>query len=494
LLALPSQLQPTTSVALQSAHTKLHLYDLCACMLNDHQHEPGQGHAAKIARIFARNNTNVAAASAAAAASSAASIVAATSSPVPPAACVLDVASIPWGHGLNSSALLRARWASAASPAAATSSDHAAPSACAFSHGGLFVEVDLRVRPGMAATGKTAASVLGIEDIVVAHDAHEPGEPFEQWYATLLTLRQPVTAGAAASSSSGSEPPLYPPPSLPPLGLKLDFKMLAAVEPVLLFLRKQSDTVERGGQGRQLPWVASDASSSSSLPLLWLNADVLPGPGFSAEEPGPVVDGDEFLRLCGAHFPNAVLSLGWTTKQPPLSPAAAIANAAACGAAAAYPITADTSDEAPTPSWRYTHAHVSAMLSLLSRHPSCAHQVTFPVRCSLVRASWETEASLLSSSSSRGWSPAAASASSSGLYALSSSNSPDCSGGGKTTDDGACFVSVSPLQRLLSSCPHSSLTVWTSRAEQSLACARAEEQWVREHLPKERTFVDLVFE
>ena len=42
---------------------------------------------------------------------------------------------------------------------------------------------------------------------------------------------------------------------------------------------------------------------------LWLNADILQGPGGN---PHPV-DADLFLDLCFQHFPSATLSIGYTT-------------------------------------------------------------------------------------------------------------------------------------------------------------------------------------
>lgn len=71
-------------------------------------------------------------------------------------------------------------------------------------------------------------------------------------------------------------------PSQP--GLKLDFKMAAAVGPCLAQLR----------QARRYP--------------LWLNADILQGPRGAA----PVFEADDFIRA-GLAIADATLSLGWTT-------------------------------------------------------------------------------------------------------------------------------------------------------------------------------------
>ena len=46
---------------------------------------------------------------------------------------------------------------------------------------------------------------------------------------------------------------------------------------------------------------------------LWLNADILPGPGTDSSSKKPV-DAALFIDICTKTFPNATLSLGWTTK------------------------------------------------------------------------------------------------------------------------------------------------------------------------------------
>ncbi|XP_003479523.2 protein FAM151B [Cavia porcellus] len=71
-------------------------------------------------------------------------------------------------------------------------------------------------------------------------------------------------------------------------GIKLDFKSLAAVEPAMTLL----DTV-RGGLRRPV----------------WINADILPGPGGSSN----VVDAKAFIDSVTSVFPAVTLSLGWTT-------------------------------------------------------------------------------------------------------------------------------------------------------------------------------------
>lgn len=81
---------------------------------------------------------------------------------------------------------------------------------------------------------------------------------------------------------------------------------------------------------------------------LWLNADIVEGPGGK-----PDVDAQHFLQLCTSRFPQATLSLGWTTR----------------------PMTS------------YTWAHVEAMARLLVCGPYRVPHVTFPVRASMLAAS-----------------------------------------------------------------------------------------------------------
>ena len=74
-------------------------------------------------------------------------------------------------------------------------------------------------------------------------------------------------------------------------GLKLDFKQLVAVEPVLKILRRYN-------------------ASEFNFPV-WLNADILPGPINSTGIP---VNGEKFISLTSLYLPEMTLSLGWTTR------------------------------------------------------------------------------------------------------------------------------------------------------------------------------------
>lgn len=74
-------------------------------------------------------------------------------------------------------------------------------------------------------------------------------------------------------------------------GAKLDFKDLSIVQQSLELLKSYTGQI--------------------NFPL-WLNADILKGPVLSGSiEP---IDADKFLAWCSESFPQATLSVGWTTK------------------------------------------------------------------------------------------------------------------------------------------------------------------------------------
>lgn len=75
-------------------------------------------------------------------------------------------------------------------------------------------------------------------------------------------------------------------------GIKLDFKSLMAVEPSMGLLQS--------------------VYGSTDKPL-WLNADILKGPGSNSQS-NPPVDPQEFITTCTSTYPTATLSLGWTTE------------------------------------------------------------------------------------------------------------------------------------------------------------------------------------
>lgn len=71
-------------------------------------------------------------------------------------------------------------------------------------------------------------------------------------------------------------------------GVKLDFKSFDCVEPTIAYLRQVDAARKLGGH-------------------LWLNADVLAGPGALLTP----LNAEKFVRLCAEQLPEAVLSLSW---------------------------------------------------------------------------------------------------------------------------------------------------------------------------------------
>ncbi|XP_068949413.1 protein FAM151A-like isoform X1 [Petaurus breviceps papuanus] len=127
-------------------------------------------------------------------------------------------------------------------------------------------------------------------------------------------------------------------------GIKLDFKSIKAVGPSLDLLRKQTEN------GRiQRP--------------VWINADILDGPNV----PLPVaVNATQFLSLVQEKYPNATLSLGWTTVYFSF-----------------------------IPNRTYTQDMIEKMHKLVVALPQ---KVTFPVRAVMARAAWSHFRWLLSQS------------------------------------------------------------------------------------------------
>ncbi|XP_039285236.1 protein FAM151B isoform X2 [Nilaparvata lugens] len=96
---------------------------------------------------------------------------------------------------------------------------------------------------------------------------------------------------------------------------------------------------------------------------VWINADVLPGPGNSPVVP---VDADYFVRTVVKKFPSAMLSVGWTTFiNNQIEP--------------------------------YTHHDIGNMTDVLSRN-SVIQPVTFPVRAALAAKSGALLTNLVRSS------------------------------------------------------------------------------------------------
>lgn len=123
--------------------------------------------------------------------------------------------------------------------------------------------------------------------------------------------------------------------------VKLDFKSLKAVRPVVEYCAK---------------------IKTEHSPHVFLNADVLVGPGMTNDAAAPI-DVLEFIKACEA-LPDATLSLGWTTSWSPFD------------------------------SVKYEHDHVDEMIKILNEYTSERH-VTFPMRASMVKDSWPAVSKLL---------------------------------------------------------------------------------------------------
>ncbi|CAL4173169.1 unnamed protein product, partial [Meganyctiphanes norvegica] len=115
-------------------------------------------------------------------------------------------------------------------------------------------------------------------------------------------------------------------------GAKLDFKNLDILEESLQILKNNSKEI--------------------NFPL-WLNADILQGPG-SNKQP---IDANAFLHLCSEYFPSATLSVGWTTQY--------------------------------IPDGAYTQEMVEDMNQVLEDN-QIKQSVTFPIRAAFVNNSLET--------------------------------------------------------------------------------------------------------
>ena len=127
--------------------------------------------------------------------------------------------------------------------------------------------------------------------------------------------------------------------------LKLDFKSMAALQysfdAIKLYLSKLSIHLHQ---------------------YVWINADILAGPGEDLSDTEaqlklqPKLDASEFLSLVTQQLPGTSLSIGW--------------------------VTSLTDIRGP-----YTHEMVDEMIQLLEHYPSSV-KVTFPVRATCFRISW----------------------------------------------------------------------------------------------------------
>jgi len=99
-----------------------------------------------------------------------------------------------------------------------------------------------------------------------------------------------ASSGGAIASCVGSrrDHPLRHKCHLTKKGVKLDFKQIDCVAPTVAYLRDTDAAAKLGGH-------------------LWLNADVLAGPGALLHP----FDAKEFVKICAEGLPEAVLSLSW---------------------------------------------------------------------------------------------------------------------------------------------------------------------------------------
>ena len=226
--------------------------------------------------------------------------------------------SLRWSHAVNSLALLDVAHSSA-------------------SH---FIEADVQFDP---ATSQP----------IMSHDKSADGTSVLPYLEAVVRRSPPSPAHLPASSP------------VAPVGLKLDFKDARAVTPTLLALSSL------------LPPPSTATAQSAINPLLWLNADVLQGPLGSP----PSIDAARFTADARALFPDAVLSLGWTTGTP---------------------AGRRQSDEtAPV----YSAEMVAEMVAVCEAHG--VEAVTFPVHARYVQASWTVAGGLrgaLEGEGRRGWS------------------------------------------------------------------------------------------
>mmetsp|Transcript_15339 Transcript_15339/g.20146 ORF Transcript_15339/g.20146 Transcript_15339/m.20146 type:complete len:284 (-) Transcript_15339:389-1240(-) len=114
--------------------------------------------------------------------------------------------------------------------------------------------------------------------------------------------------------------------------IKLDFKEFRAAEKCLPTVAKA------------LPKLLAENR------MVYLNADILPGPGVSPEKYNHI-DADKFLSLCASVCPDAALSLGWKMQLPTSVP--------------------------------YSTYHIEAMISALNKHTIRGSSVVFAMnaRC-----------------------------------------------------------------------------------------------------------------
>ena len=183
----------------------------------------------------------------------------------------MEPRNVCWAHGVNSSEALDV--------ALADKSCH-------------MIEADLMIRGASTRSSKAAArwkaagsstGALTARDVIMCHPpAVDSDLTFDQFFKRVLLA---VKAGRR-------------------VGLKLDFKDADAVLPCVRLLRDSNVGIHDAS------YVGAHASTRT-MPL-WLNADVIRGPGGR-----PPIPGEQFVARCLEHCPSATLSLGWTTSGTP---------------------------------------------------------------------------------------------------------------------------------------------------------------------------------
>ena len=183
----------------------------------------------------------------------------------------MEPRNVCWAHGVNSSAALDV--------ALADASCH-------------MIEADLMIRGSSTRSSEAAArwkaagpstGGLTARDVIMCHPPAVDGDlTFDQFFKRVFLA---VKAGRR-------------------VGLKLDFKDADAVLPCVRLLRDSNVGVHDAS------YVGAHASTRT-MPI-WLNADVIRGPG--GRNPIP---GEAFVARCLEHCPSATLSLGWTTSGTP---------------------------------------------------------------------------------------------------------------------------------------------------------------------------------
>lgn len=183
----------------------------------------------------------------------------------------MEPRNVCWAHGVNSSEALDV--------ALADKSCH-------------MIEADLMIRGASTRSSKAAArwkaagsstGALTARDVIMCHPpAVDSDLTFDQFFKRVFLA---VKAGRR-------------------VGLKLDFKDADAVLPCVRLLRDSNVGIHDAS------YVGAHASTRT-MPL-WLNADVIRGPGGR-----PPIPGEQFVARCLEHCPSATLSLGWTTSGTP---------------------------------------------------------------------------------------------------------------------------------------------------------------------------------